>query len=70
MKTQLNQAGNVWVGREGSFGGPSAEVGSQPRSCVKVEVDVQGSPSLTVRRVSVDVQQHQKNKKKNGGEWV
>ena len=28
------------------------------RSCVKVEVDVLGSPSLIVRTVSVDVKQH------------
>ena len=28
------------------------------RSCVKVEVTVLGSPSLTVRTVSVDVKQH------------
>ena len=28
------------------------------RSCVKVEVDVLGSPSLTVPAVSVDVKQH------------
>ena len=28
------------------------------RSCVKVEVDVLGSPSLIVRRVSVEVKQH------------
>ena len=34
-------------------------------SCVKVEVDVLGSPSLTVRMVSVDVKQHL-NKKKKG----
>ena len=31
---------------------------SGPRSCVKVEVAVQGSPSLTVLMVSVDVKQH------------
>ena len=28
------------------------------RSCVKVEVAVLGSPSLTVLRASVDVKQH------------
>ena len=28
------------------------------RSCVKVEVDVLGSPSLIVLMVSVDVKQH------------
>ena len=28
------------------------------RSCVKVEVDVQGSPSLTVLMIYVDVKQH------------
>ena len=28
------------------------------RSCVKVEVDVLGSPSLTFRTVSVNVKQH------------
>ena len=37
---------------------PSAEVGSQLRNCVKVEVDVVGSLSLTVPTVSVDVKQH------------
>ena len=31
---------------------------SELRSCVKVEVDVLGSPSLMVRTVSVDVKQH------------
>ena len=31
---------------------------SEFRSCVKVEVAVLGSPSLTVRTVSVDVKQH------------
>ena len=31
---------------------------SELRSCVKVEVAVLGSPSLTVRTVSVDVKQH------------
>ena len=31
---------------------------SQLRSCVKVEVDVLGSPSLIVRTVSVDVKHH------------
>ena len=31
---------------------------SEFRSCVKVQVDVLGSPSLTVRTVSVDVKQH------------
>ena len=31
---------------------------SELRSCVKVEVDVLGSPSLTVRMVYVDVKQH------------
>ena len=33
-------------------------------SCVKVEMDVLGSPSLTVRTVSVDVKQHLNKKKK------
>ena len=39
---------------------------SRFRSCVKVEVAVLGSPSLTVlnNMVSVDVQQHQKKEKK------
>ena len=32
--------------------------GAELRSCVKVEVDVLGSPSLIVRTVSVDVKQH------------
>ena len=31
---------------------------SELRSCVKVEVDVLGSPSLIVPTVSVDVKQH------------
>ena len=31
---------------------------SEVRSCVKVEVAVLGSPSLTVLTVSVDVQEH------------
>ena len=31
---------------------------SEPRSCVKVEVDVLGSPSLIDLIVSVDVKQH------------
>ena len=31
---------------------------SELRSCVKVAVDVLGSPSLTVRTVSEDVKQH------------
>ena len=31
---------------------------SELRSCVKVEVAVLGSPSLTVLLVSVDVKQH------------
>ena len=31
---------------------------SELRSCVKVEMDVLGSPSLTVFTVSVDVKQH------------
>ena len=31
---------------------------SEFRRCVKVEVDVLGSPSLIVRTVSVDVKQH------------
>ena len=33
---------------------------SELRSCVKVEVDVLGSPSLTVCTVSVDVKQHRR----------
>ena len=32
------------------------------RSCVKIEVDVQGSPSLMVFMVSVDVKRHLKKK--------
>ena len=35
------------------------------RSCVKVDVDVLGSPSLIVRTVSVDTRQHLKKKNKN-----
>ena len=35
---------------------------SEVRSCVNEEVDVLGSPSLTVRTVSVDVR-HQERKK-------
>ena len=37
---------------------------TEPRRCVKVEVDVLGSWSLTVRTVSVDLEQHVKKKKK------
>ena len=37
---------------------------SELRSCVKVEVDVLGSPSIIVLMVSVDVKQHLKKKKK------
>ena len=33
---------------------------SELRSCVKVEVDVLGSPSLTVRTISVVVNQHRR----------
>ena len=33
-------------------------VNSDLRSCVKVEVDILGSPCLTVLLVSVDVKQH------------
>ena len=33
-------------------------VKSEPRSCVKVEMAVQGSPSLMILTVSVNVQQH------------
>ena len=36
----------------------SNSVPSEPRSCVKVEVDVLGSLSLIVRTVSVGVKQH------------
>ena len=36
----------------------SEEVQTELRSCVKVEVAVLGSPSRTVRTVSVDVKQH------------
>ena len=32
--------------------------GAELRSCVKVAVDVLGSPSLIFRTVSVDVKQH------------
>ena len=31
---------------------------TENRSCVKVDADVLGSPSLTVRTVCVDVKQH------------
>ena len=44
--------------RDVNRGWPSAEVGSQFRNCVSVEVDVLGSPSLIVPTVSVNVQQH------------
>ena len=37
---------------------------SEPRSCVKVEVAVLGSPSLIVLMVSVDVNQHLKESKR------
>ena len=33
-------------------------ISAELRSCVKVEVDVLGSPSLIVLTVSVDVKQH------------
>ena len=33
-------------------------MGPELRSCVKVEVDVLGSPSLIVHTVSVDAKQH------------
>ena len=33
-------------------------VSSELRSCVKVEVDVEGSPTLIVRTVSVGIKQH------------
>ena len=36
----------------------------QISSCVKVEVDILCSPSLTVRTVSVDVKQHLKKEEK------
>jgi len=36
----------------------SGAKGDQLRSCVKVEVDVMGSPSLIVLTVSVDVRQN------------
>ena len=38
--------------------------GSELRSCVKVEVDVLGSPSLIVRTVSVDVEQHWRRRRR------
>ena len=34
------------------------EGGRSFKSCVKVEVDILGSPSVTVLTVSVDVKQH------------
>ena len=36
----------------------SVNIYTEVRSCVKVEVDVLGSPSLLDRTVSVDVKQH------------
>ena len=51
--------GGIEVGREGDYI-PIATL-SPPRelrSCVKVEVDVLGSPSLIVLLVSVDVKPH------------
>ena len=39
-------------------------------SCVKVEVDVLGSPSLIVHLVSVDVKQHLRKKKKLSGAFL
>ena len=35
------------------------------QSCVRVEVDLLGSPSLIICTVSVDVKQHLKKKKKS-----
>ena len=43
---------------------------SEFRNCVKVEVDVLGSPSLTVLAVSVDVKQHLKKKAEERRESV
>ena len=42
----------------GMFRTHSQRKPTELRSCVKVEVDVLGSPSLTVPTVSVDVKQH------------
>ena len=39
-------------------------------SCVKVEVDVLGSPSLIVHLVSVDVKQHLRKKTKLSGAFL
>ena len=39
------------------------KLASELRGCVKVEVDVLGSPSLIVRSVSVDVKQNKEKKK-------
>ena len=36
---------------------------SEPKSCVKVEVTVLGSPSLIILMVSADVQQHERRSK-------
>ena len=45
-------------GRKATLNSNSNSNAKELRSCVKVEVDVLGSPSLIVRRVSVDVKQH------------
>ena len=62
------------IPRGGGGGGAGRESGAailghyqnaaaELRSCVKVEVDVLGSPSLIVLMVAADVRQHLKKKK-------
>ena len=47
LSLRINNVLSDWIGLE-----------SELRSCVKVEVDVLGSPSLISLMVSVDVKQH------------
>ena len=44
------------------------DISSELRNCMKVEVDVLGSPSLISLVVSVDVKQHKNGRGGGGGE--
>ena len=54
------------AGRESGAGilGHYQNAAAEFRSCLKVKVDVLGSPSLIVLMVAADVKQHLKKKKK------
>ena len=54
MKVEVVVSGNSPYG----LCGRKATLNTNVRSCVKVEVAVLGSPSLTVRTVSVAVKHH------------